>query len=233
MESTLPTLRGASNRERACYSLSLTDMNQHPKLAGLVALLPLAVAAAGLTGCAARSAPFDQMDRAQITVLRLSAPQAAAPQTAIPTIPGVPPELAAMGQAALQGLQNVVPGLGNALPGLIPGAAQPQQALPQFKGYGIMATSPVPDNLKDELLDIFGHESSFSGQAQPCFSPGMGVVFQRQNGPQVELLISLSCNQVKMDGARWPFQVNGFTPETSGHLRQIYEKLWGPVPPGA
>ena len=207
-------------------------MKQLPKLAGVVALFPFAIAA---TGCAARAAPFDQMDRAQITVLRLQAPQAStSPQSLLPNIPGVPPELAQMGQAALQGLQNVVPGLGNVLPGLIPGGGQPQQpALPQFKGYSIVATAPLADNLKDELLDIFGHESHFSGQVQPCFSPGMGVVFQRPNGPQVELLISLSCNQAKMDGAQWPHRVNGFTPETRDHLGKLYEKLWGPVPPGA
>jgi hypothetical protein len=207
-------------------------MNTLPKLAGFVALLPLVVA--GSTGCAARSAPFDQLDRAQITVLRLSAPQAATgPQTMLPTIPGVPPEMAQLGQAALQGLHNVVPGLGSALPGLIPGAGQQQPALPQFKGYAIVASAPLNDHLKDELLDIFGHESNFSGQVQPCFSPGMGVVFTRPNAPQVELLISLSCNQAKMDGARWPHAVNGFTPETRDHLGKLYEKLWGPVPPGA
>ena len=36
-----------------------------------------------------------------------------------------------------------------------------------------------------------------------------------------------------MDGARWPYPVNGFTPETRAHLSKIYEKMWGPVPPGA
>lgn len=206
-------------------------MNNLPKLAGVVALLPLALAA---TGCAARSAPFDQLDRAQITVLRLSSPQPAATGPEIPGIPGMPPQVTQLGQAALQTLQNVVPGLGNALPGLIPGGGQPQQpALPQFKGYGIVASAPLADNLKDELLDIFGHESNFSGQVQPCFSPGMGVVFSRPNAPQVELLISLSCNQAKMDGAQWPHRVNGFTPETRDHLGKLYEKLWGPVPPGA
>src|SRR5262249_9400101 len=80
---------------------------------------------------------------------------------------------------------------------------------------------------------IFGHESNFSSQVQPCFSPGMGIVFARPNGPEVDLLISLSCNQAKMDGDRWPHPVNGFTPETRDHLGKIYEKLWGPVPSGA
>jgi hypothetical protein len=205
-------------------------MNNLRNFAGLVALLPLAV------GCAARTAPFDQMDRAQVTVLRLQAP--AAPtnplsQAGLPTtIPGLPPELAQMGQAALQGLQNVVPGLQNALPGLIPGAQPAQPQLPQFKGYSIVAQMPLPDDgLKDQLLDLFGSESSFSNQVQNCFTPGMGVVFTRPNAPEVDLLISLSCNQAKMDGARWPYQVNGFTPESRDRLAKVYEKLFGPVPP--
>lgn len=207
------------------------DMNHLRNFAGLVALLPLAF------GCAARTAPFDQLDRAQVTVLRLQAPQQqqANPMGAIPGLPGVPPQLQQMGQAVLQGVQQAVPGLANALPGLIPGAQpQQQQQLPQFKGYSIVAQMPLADDgLKDQLLDVFGSESSFNNQAQNCFSPGMGVVFSSPNAPEVDLLISLSCNQAKMDGARWPYAVNGFTPEARDHIAKIYEKLFGPVPPGA
>ena len=212
-------------------------MNYLQKLASLVVLLPLAA------GCAARSAPFDQMDRAQITVLRLSQPQPAAaplPQAGglpgLPGLPAIPPEMAQLGQQALQGLQNALPGV--IPPGLIPGmpglGGQPAQQLPLFKGFSIVATVPVMDaGLKNELLDIFGHESNFSSQVQPCFAPGMGIVLQRPNAPEVDLLISLSCNQAKMDGARWPHPVNGFTQETAHHISRIYETLWGPVPPGA
>jgi hypothetical protein len=213
--------------------LVITNMSYLPKLAGLLVLLPLAA------GCAARTAPFDQMDRAQVTVLRLQAPQQAQqPQTQpgmLPGLPGIPPELQQLGNAAIQGVGQLVPGLTNALPGLVPGmGAQPQQQLPQFKGYSIVAQMPLTDErLKDELLDIFGHESSFNNQVQPCFSPGMGVVFSRPNAPEVDLLVSLSCNQAKIDGARWPYPINGFTPETRASLGRIYEKLWGPVPPGA
>jgi hypothetical protein len=206
-----------------------TVMNHLRNFAALVALLPLAA------GCAARTAPFDQLDKAQVTVLRLQQPQAQAGQSPIPQIPGMPAELQQMGQAVLQGAQSVVPGLQNMLPGLIPGAQpQAQQAAPQFKGYSIVAQMPLGDEkLKEELLDIFGSESSFSNQVQNCFAPGMGFVFQQPNAPQVDLLISLSCNQAKMDGGRWPYAVNGFTPETRSALSKIYEKLFGPVPPNA
>jgi hypothetical protein len=206
-------------------------MNHLPKLAGFVALLPL------LTGCVMRSAPFDQMDRAQMTVLRLSQPQppAAPMANVLPGLP-IPPALQQMGQQVLQGVQSALPGV---LPGLpaIPGLPQPQQQqpqLPMFKGFTIVTQLPVADaSLRDELLDIFGHEGNFSNQAQNCFAPGMGIVMQRPMAPEVDLLVSLSCNQVKIDGAPWPHPVNGLTPETRNHLAQIYQKLWGPVPPGA
>ncbi len=61
----------------------------------------------------------------------------------------------------------------------------------------------------------------------------MAFVLQRPNAPEVDLIISLSCNQAMMDGARWPHPVNGFTPETRDRLGKVYEKLFGPVPPGA
>jgi hypothetical protein len=205
-------------------------------LAGLVVLLPVAL---GSVGCIGRTAPFDQMEGAQVVVLRLAQPQ---PVPGLPgalpggmSLPGIPPQLQQMGQAAIQGLQGALPGIvpQSILPGL-PGAGQPQQQMPQFKGFSITAQMPVADGgMKDDLLDVFGHEGSFSNQVQNCFSPGLGVVFTRPNAPEVDLLVSLSCNQVKMDGARWPYAVNGLTPETRAHLGQIYEKFFGPVPPGA
>lgn len=199
------------------------------------ALLPVAL---GCVGCIGRTAPFDQMDRAQVTVLRLSQPQAPpALQPGGMSIPGLPPQIQQMGQAALQTLGGALPGLipQSVLPGGIPGlpGAQPQQQLPQFKGFSIVAQMPVSDSgMKDDLLDVFGHESNFSAQAGSCFTPGMGIVFARPDGPEVDLLVSFSCNQAKMDGARWPYAVNGFTSETRAHLGQIYERFFGPVPPG-
>ena len=211
-------------------------MNHPQKLAGLVALLPL------LAGCATmRSAPFDQMDRAQMTVLRLSQPQAPASPMGgmgglIPGLP-IPPELQQMGQQVLTGVQNALPSVMPGMPAIpgLPGMQNPQQPqLPLFKGYAIVTQAPVADAaLRDELLDIFGHESNFTSQTQNCFVPGIGLVMQRPNAPEVDLLVSLSCNQAKMDGARWPHPVNGFTPDTRNHLAAIYQKLWGPVPPGA
>jgi hypothetical protein len=218
-------------------------MNHFRYLAGLSLLLPLA------TGCAGRTAPFNEMDQAQVTVLRLSqapAPTAAAPTAApgipgLPAIPGVPAEWSAAGQQILQGAQQMLPP-GILPPGLIPGA-QPGQAQPQvqpqvplFKGFAITAQMPLTDDkLKDEIFDIFGHADNFNSQRGNCFTPGLGIAIARPTGGQpIELLISLSCNQAMGDGFAWPYpNNNAFTTETRDRLGKLYEKLFGPVPPGA
>jgi hypothetical protein len=209
-------------------------------LAGFALLVPLA------TGCASRTAPFNDMDKAQITVLRLQGQEQqvapTTPATAPSLIPGIPAELQQMGQAALQGLQQVLPP-GIIPPGLIPGqattpvAAQP--ALPRFKNFVILSqrqlsSDDADEDLKGQILDVFGDEDSFSGERGNCFYPGLGVSMVRPNNPApVDLLISLSCNQAQGDGFKWPYAKNGFTSETHQKLSTIYEKLWGPVPPGA
>jgi hypothetical protein len=197
-------------------------------------------------GCAARTAPFNEMDEAQITVLRLQGQEAPPVQPATPApgqppqlIPGlpIPPELQQMGQQALQGLQQMLPP-GVLPPGLVPGQAAPAPVAPpqpRFKNYVILAQTPLTDEeIKEEILDIFGDEDSFSAERGQCFFPGMGVSMVRPSNPvPVDLLISLSCNQAMGDGFRWPYPTNGFTPDTHQRLSKVYEKLWGPVPPGA
>ena len=87
------------------------------------------------------------------------------------------------------------------------------------------------DTVKNEILDIFGSESSFQADRGNCFFPGMGISMQRapqQNQapqPPVDLLISLSCNQAMGDGFRWPHPTNGFTPDTHQRLTKIFESV--------
>jgi len=217
-------------------------MNRPLLLTGILVALPLAA------GCASRTAPFNEMDQAQITVLRLQGqeppPQPVAQPTApgIPGIPGLPPELQAGAQALGQAVNQALPGL--IPPGLLGGAAQPAQPAqpppPRFKNFIILAQQPLMDeSIKNELLDIFGSEKSFQTDRGNCFFPGMGISMQRAPqanqapAPPVDLLISLSCNQAMGDGFRWPYPYNGFTPETHQRLTKIFEKLWGPVPSGA
>lgn len=211
-------------------------------LTGLLVVLPLAA------GCASRTAPFNEMDQAQITVLRLQGqeptPAPAPAPAATGLIPGlpIPPELQAGAQQLGQAINQAVPGL--IPPGLLGGQAQPVQPAqpppPRFKNFIILSQMPLTDeSVKNEILDIFGSEKSFQADRGNCFFPGMGVSMQRapqaNQAPQppVDLLISLSCNQAMGDGFAWPYKVNGFTPETHQRLTNIYQKLFGPVPPGA
>ncbi len=191
----------------------------------------IAVALAVGAGCASLQPPFDALEKSPATMMRLGPPPpppaAVAPGITLPAIPGVPPELQAAGQQILDAAKQVLP------PGLIP--QQPAAVVPEvpkFKTFAILQQSPVMDeNLHEELLDIFGHEDSFQAAAAPCFTPGMGLSFQRTDGgPPVDLLISLSCAQAQGDGFVWPYKVNGFTPETSSRLRVIFERYFGPAP---
>jgi hypothetical protein len=193
-------------------------------------------------GCASRTAPFDQMDQAQITVMRLQAPPP--PQATLPTggpqlIPGVtlPADLTALGQqaaAAAQAAGIPIP------PGLLPGApavttpAQPQY--PLFNGLSILASMPLTnEDQKDELLDLFGDEDSFQPGNPSCnTAPGMGVSFVRPGQPNVDLLVSFSCSNAKGVGFAWPYKVDGLTSESMQTLNKIYSALFGmAVPPGS
>ncbi|MBI4703370.1 MAG: hypothetical protein HY744_19825, partial [Deltaproteobacteria bacterium] len=183
----------------------------------LVFIVPLAA------GCAARTAPFDELDQAPATVLRLQAYQPQATPQAQPApvlIPGLPPEMQQLGQQVLQGLQQWVPP-GVLPPGMIPGQPQatPAQAPPRLykNTFVIVAEQPLMDEkLKGELLDIFGSESSFVMSQTNCFTPGMAVIFSpgptptQPARPPLELMISLSCTQVRGDGFQWPYPFNGF-----------------------
>lgn len=213
-------------------------MNTFRTLTGIGLALALPV----VVGCASRAAPFDSMDKAQVTIFRLQGQEA--PPVAQPTapaaggalIPGVPAELQQMGQQLAQGLQQMLPP-GTLPPGLIPGQpatpVAPQPApVPRFKGYIILGQQPLMDaDTKDEILDVFGSEDNFGTNRGNCFYPEMGVAFVRQDGPPVELLVSLQCNQAQMDGAMWPHKTgNGFTPEASQRLNKLYGRLWGGAP---
>jgi hypothetical protein len=206
-------------------------------LAPLLVVVALAPAAAGCIG--GRTAPFSDVNKAQITVMRLQGQETpqnnAGPLGQLPAIPGIPPELQQMGQQAMQGLQQMLPP-GLIPPGLIPGGGlqQTPQNAPRFKNFVILAQMPLSDDeTAEELLDVFGSESSFTAEKGNCFTPGMGVTMGRPNEPPVDLLISIQCNQAMGDGFKWPYPANGFSPEAKQRLTRIYEKLWGPVPPGA
>jgi hypothetical protein len=204
----------------------------------------LAVLATPLaTGCA-RTAPFDQMDQAQITVMRLTNPPPPVQPTPVMGQPGfaglpLPPELQAGATAVLQGAQAAglpIP------PGLIPGQTQPTQPQPApqtplWNGLAIGAQMPVSnEDMKNDLLDVFGKEGSFQDGApvQCPTTPGMGISMVRPGQPTVDLLVSFSCNKAYGVGFAWPYKKDTLTSESSQKLSQIYQALFGvAVPPGS
>jgi hypothetical protein len=207
-------------------------------LAGLSILLPLA------TGCASRTAPFDEVDQAPMTIMRLGQPPPPPTPIAAATpggglIPGLPADLTKLGEQIAQGAQSILPP-GLIPPGLIPGqAATPvaPQAPPvdMFKAWAVVGQrmSVTDEDTREEILDLFGDEDSFQAERGNCFSPGMGISIARSGGAPIDLMVSLSCSQAQGDGFQWPYKVNGLTPDTSSRLAKIFEKFFGPVPPGA
>jgi len=207
----------------------------------VVALAPLA------TGCVSRAAPFDGLGDAQATILKLQGqemavnptmPGASASPFPMLPIPGLSPEQQAQINAGLQQFGQQAGGLfppGLLPPGLIPtmpGAPMAPSAAPRFNGFVILGQQPLmDDDMKSDLLDLFGDSDSFSANRGSCFTPGMGIVFQDPSMPNIELMVSFSCNQAMGNGFRWPHDVNGFTPETSEKLRMVYERLFGALPP--
>jgi hypothetical protein len=120
------------------------------------------------------------------------------------------------------------------IPGLppIPGLPGAQPAQPKFNGYSILGQSYGDDDSKDEVLDLFGDEDSFNQNRGQCFTPGMAFIFQPSDGsPNVELMVSFSCNQAVGNGFQWPYSANGFTPESANKLRNIYQRAFQTPPP--
>jgi hypothetical protein len=205
---------------------------------GTVVVLGFVTATAA--GCASRAAPFDKLDKAQVTIMRLQPkPQTTSPVPGVGglQIPGLPPELQQMAQQTLDQLQQqgIIP------PGLLPpglGGTPGQPPPPQLPPYPrdpqwvIADQRPVVDpDLRDDLLDIFGDEDSFNANRGNCFYPAMAVSFQSPSVPEpVDVVVSFSCNQAVGYGFQWPHPQSGLAPKTSSKLAGIHQNIFG-VPP--
>lgn len=201
-------------------------------LSGLVVVASLG------TGCAARTAPFDNLDDAQMTILKLQGEQqaTASPIPGVGTgtfpfpipLPGVTPD-----QLIQQGQQTwnqMMPGVPFPFPGGT-GTTAPA-ATPKYNGFTILQQSAGDEDTKDELLDLFGAEDSFNQNRQPCFTPGMAVIFTPPDGsPNVEVMVSFACNGAQTVGAQWPYAATGLTPESGNTLRNVYMRMFGTAPP--
>lgn len=210
-----------------------------------ISLLILGLAGMGAIGCAGSpAAPFDTLKSANVSAFRLQnfEPPAAAAATpaapGMPAIPGLPPEIMAMAQQALPGLQQFLPP-GLIPPGLLPGgtAAAPapqvqQQEAPRFPmsqpNFRILSQAQVLDpDLKEELAKILGDADNFQAEHANCLYAEMGLSFTNANGgPPNDLLISFSCHQVEARSFAWPHSNRGLKPDTVKKIVAISQKIW-------
>jgi hypothetical protein len=201
--------------------------------ASTVTLTLLVATCAATSGCASRAAPFDKLDKAQLTIHKLQPPQPAPGPVPLPgglAIPGLPPELQQMGQAWLDTLQQggiPIPGL----PGMggpqTPAAPPPQLFRQQWQ---IARSAPVMDeDLRNELLDLFGDDDSFNDQRGNCFNPEMAFSFVDPQFPEpVDVVVSLACNQAVGYGFQWPHPSSGLTSDSSTKLSSVYQSNFPP-----
>jgi hypothetical protein len=189
---------------------------------------------AATEGCSSLSAPFDKLKDEPMTIYRL---QNYEPQTAAPTpaagatpaaVPGLPPQLA---QWAQQAAQLLPPGL--IPPGLIPGApATPAAAVPEnvprFHDFRILAYQQISDSgQRGDIVDVFGHESNFQDKYENCFFPEFGFAIAQPSGQPADILVSLSCQQVKAFNFNWPYSKIGLPPDTQKKIAAIVSKAFG------
>ncbi|HTM45979.1 MAG TPA: hypothetical protein VL137_13555 [Polyangiaceae bacterium] len=218
-----------------------------------IAVLGVGISALAAAGCASGpSAPFDVMKNANVTAYRLqnyeppaqAAPAAAAAQPGA-LIPGIPAEIQQWAQAALPGLQQLIPP-GLLPPGMIPGqpaaaTPAPAQQVPRFVDFRILGQSPVLDpKLKEKLGDLFGDSDNYQADHQNCMYPELGLSFSPQDGSaRYDMLVSFSCNQVNAVNFAWPHKAAGMSPDMVKKLSEIVPNLfpagtgWGSAPPPA
>ncbi len=234
--STFPTPRAPAGGSSVLDD-GQTLMNHLQKLAGLARAAP--------PGCRVRCAlaPFDQMDRAQITVLRLSQPQPAAapvPQAGgLPGLPGParhPAGAAALGQQALQGLQNALPGvIPPGSPGLPARASRPSRS--SSRSSRASASWPrcrswTPASRTSSSTSS-GTRATSTTRRSPASRPAWASSCSGPTRPR-----STCSSPSRATRPRWTARAGrtrstASRPDTARHLGRIYENLWGPVPPGA
>ena len=172
--------------------------------------------------------PFDKMEQAPITAFRLQnfEPPAAATPNA-PTGFQLPPQIQSWVSA---GAALLPPGL--LPPGLLPGgaAAPPaQQNVPRFHDFRILGSMNIgTKSLHEEILSIFGTEKNFDTPRENCMYAEFGVSIGQINQPPADILVSLSCNQVRTFGFAWPFGAKvGLTPDASKRIVEVMKKSFG------
>lgn len=189
----------------------------------LVPVLLLASTGCGKTGLAA---PFDKMKDQPITVLRLQnweRPQEATPAPA--PLPPLPPQIQAwLGAGASMLPPGLIP------PGLLNGnQPPPQQNAQTFHGFRVVGWMAVTDpKQREEVLDIFGHDTNFADSRGNCMYPEFGVSIGQPNGqPPAEMLVTLACDRVQAFNFAWPYSKNGLAAETVKRIVGVMSRSFG------
>jgi hypothetical protein len=200
-------------------------------------LFQLALAASALTaatGCSSLTPPFDSLKGQQITLYRLQNYSPPAAQAAPSPLGGLalPPQIQ---QWITAGASLLPPGL--LPPGLIPGStpappvtANTQRFPPEAgaNGFPIIAWQPVTDaNVANQIIDTFGHSSSFGPVTQNCMYAELGVSIAQPNNPQpANILVSLSCQTVQATDFQWPYPNTGLTADSEKTFVQITQQVF-------
>lgn len=174
--------------------------------------------------------PFDQIKAASsnMTAFRLQNYEAPAQQQQPQS--GLPPQIQQYAQLAQQsGL--LPPGLLQAI-GLGGAAAAPQPDAPRFHDFRILQYVPVSDaKARDEIFDLIGHASNFTTPKETCMYAEFGFRLAEAPGPgrePADVIVSLSCNQVRGFGFAWPYGNNtALTPDAWKKMHDLVGKSFG------
>jgi hypothetical protein len=184
------------------------------------------------TGCGSSLAqPFDSMKSAPITAFRLQnfEPPPPVGNATTPAAGGLqlPPQIQSWITA---GAALLPPGL--LPPGIMPGSAPvaaPAQNVPKFHEFRILGYMNVNDQkVHDEALDIFGTEKNFEVPREQCMFAEFAFSIAQVNQPPADILVSLSCNQIRSFGFAWPHGSKiGMTPDAAKRIIAVMQKTFG------
>lgn len=201
--------------------------------------LGLAVVATGITltalssvGCASSlAAPFDTLkkDQAPMTVFKLQnyePPAAAATSAAAGAVSGIPAQIQSWITAGAQLLPaGLIP------PGLLPGTTAPAATAQaaRFHDFRILGSVNIADShVHDDIMNILGDASNFEAPKESCLYAEFGVAVSQINQQPADILISLSCSQVRAFNFVWPHGNNtGLKADTIKKISAAMTKAFG------
>jgi hypothetical protein len=193
----------------------------------LVSLAVLLLTLATGCGGGALAQPFESLKSAPITVYRLQNFEPPPAQAQTTGTVAIPPQIMQWATAAASALPpGIIP------PGILPGSQPAAAAAPdaaRFHDFRILGWVPLNDEkMRTEVLDILGHEKNFATPTENCMYAEFGVSITQQGQPPADLLVSLSCHQVRTFGFAWPYgNSTGVTGEAEKRVLEVMKKAFG------